>query len=358
MSSYDQHFLTPDPDDGIVLSICIATLNRGAYIGVTLDTIVDQLQPGVELVVVDGASTDCTHNVVTQYTETYNNVRYFLLPENGGVDADFDKAVAFARGKYCWLMTDDDLLMKGAIEAVLSAIDTDPDMIVVNSELHSADFEIQFSRRLMDIDQNIHFCSDDRNQMFGLIANYISYIGAVVILKDYWSARERLPYYGSLFIHVGVAFQNPTIENVYLIAEPKILIRYGNAMWTPKRFNIWMFMWPELIWSFGSFSDQVKSSVVALEPWKSLKKMIIYKAIGGYGKDEYSQFIKPRTSGIQRCAYWGLAMLPTALISFLAILVCAAVGGRRSTELYDIYLNSQSGRFGRWLARKLLYGAP
>jgi abequosyltransferase len=48
----------------LLLSICIATYNRGGYIGETLDTIIPQLDNDVELLVVDGASTDNTKDVV------------------------------------------------------------------------------------------------------------------------------------------------------------------------------------------------------------------------------------------------------------------------------------------------------
>ena len=62
------------------LSICIATLNRGAYIGETLDTIVGQLRDDVELVIVDGASKDDTEAVVGRYVAADVRVRYVRLP--------------------------------------------------------------------------------------------------------------------------------------------------------------------------------------------------------------------------------------------------------------------------------------
>ena len=43
-----------------LLSICIATYNRADFIGETLDSIIRQLTDEVEIVVVDGASTDAT----------------------------------------------------------------------------------------------------------------------------------------------------------------------------------------------------------------------------------------------------------------------------------------------------------
>jgi glycosyltransferase involved in cell wall biosynthesis len=61
-----------------LLSICIATYNRADYIGETLDSIIPQLTDNVELLVVDGASTDNTEDVVRTYTDP--RIRYVRLP--------------------------------------------------------------------------------------------------------------------------------------------------------------------------------------------------------------------------------------------------------------------------------------
>ena len=103
-----------------LLSICIATYNRAAYIGVTLDSIISQLTDDVELLVVDGASTDSTEEVLHTYIKKSNRIRYIRLAAKGGVDQDYDKSIEFARGEWCWLFTDDDLLKPGAIAAVKS----------------------------------------------------------------------------------------------------------------------------------------------------------------------------------------------------------------------------------------------
>ena len=58
-----------------LLSICIATYNRANFIGETLDSIILQLTEDVEVVIVDGASTDNTREVVESYVKnnTYEN---------------------------------------------------------------------------------------------------------------------------------------------------------------------------------------------------------------------------------------------------------------------------------------------
>ncbi len=52
-----------------LLSICIATYNRAEYIGETLESIIPQVTDEVEIVIVDGASTDNTSSVVKHYIE-------------------------------------------------------------------------------------------------------------------------------------------------------------------------------------------------------------------------------------------------------------------------------------------------
>ena len=117
------------------LSICIATYNRADVIGETLAGIIPQLQGGVELVVVDGASPDTTPDVVRSALQGRSDCRYVRLEKKGGVDQDYCRAVAEARGEYCWLMTDDDLLKPGAVERVLRALQSNPDLLVVNAEV-------------------------------------------------------------------------------------------------------------------------------------------------------------------------------------------------------------------------------
>ena len=70
------------------LSICIATYNRGAFIGETLDCLLPQLSEEVELLVLDGASPDQTQSVVEARMAACPFIRYQREPTNSGVDQD------------------------------------------------------------------------------------------------------------------------------------------------------------------------------------------------------------------------------------------------------------------------------
>src|ERR1700759_2688178 len=100
--------------DAPLLSFCIATRNRAAALRETLENITAQLcDVSAEIVVVDGNSTDDTEAVVTAAAARDQRIRYFRETSNAGFDADYDKAVTRASGKYCWLASDDDLLETG-----------------------------------------------------------------------------------------------------------------------------------------------------------------------------------------------------------------------------------------------------
>lgn len=161
-------------------------------------------------------------------------------------------------------------------------IDHKTNLIVVNSEIRSEDLGVLLKQKTISIDDDINYQQQDYDQFFTLIANYISFIGCVVIRKSLWDERQKEQYFGSWIVHMGVIFQD-YIDDVKIMAEPMIMIRYGNASWTSKSFEISLFKWPELIWSFEIISDDAKSNVVNRHPWKSLPRLLLFRARGVYG---------------------------------------------------------------------------
>ncbi|BBO99918.1 glycosyltransferase family 2 protein [Sulfuriferula nivalis] len=335
------------------LSICIATYSRGAFIGATLDSILVQMEPGVEIVVVDGASPDSTPEVMARYVLQHPEIRYFRESINSGVDADFDKAVGYARGEYCWLMTDDDLLRSGALTKVLLTLNGEDDLIVVNSEVRNKDMSVVFENQSLMFDADKGYHQVDSEAFFAEIAAYLSFIGCVIIRRTCWLSRDRATYYGTLFIHVGVIFQTPPIANVRVIAEPLIVIRYGNAMWTPRSFEIWMFKWPKLIWSFPDFSDAVKRKVCRREPWRSAKALFHNRALGAYSVAEFRKFWPNETSKVERVIAYVLSVFPASVANFIMVFYFAILVKPAPMALHDLLCSRNAGLLSRLVTRVL-----
>jgi glycosyltransferase involved in cell wall biosynthesis len=336
------------------LSICIATYNRGKFISETLDSILRQMEPGVELLVVDGASPDNTSQVMARYVTSHPEIRYYREQENSGVDRDYDKAVGYATGEYCWLMTDDDLLHSGAVKKVLAAIESKVDLVIVNAEVRNADLSEQMQEGLLKFATDKEYKGKDQENFFVETVGYLSFIGCVVIKRELWLSRNRSSYYGTLFIHVGVIFQSPLIESARVIAEPLIIIRYGNAMWTSRSFEIWMFKWPQLIWSFNGFSDRAKQAVCQREPWRRTKMLFTYRAKGAYSLAEFHQFLSGRSKGVARIMAFLVAACPGALVNLIVVFYYALRYRSDHMMFHDLLRSQHASAASHFLYRVLL----
>ena len=335
------------------LSICIATLNRAAFIGETLDSIVSQLRSDVEIVIVDGASVDNTEDVVGQYLVQYPNIRYYRELANSGVDGDYDKAVGYATGEYCWLLPDDDVLAPGAIACVLAAAGVERDLIVVNSEIWNADLTRNLHTRMLNFSEDRAYRPGEEEQAFTDLATCLSYIGSVVIRRSVWLSRERRSYDGTVFGHVGVIFQQPALTNIAVIAEPLILNRYGNGQWTPRSFEIWYFKWPQLIWSLAHFSVVARSRIVQREPWRQPRRLFKSRAMGDYSRREFTRFIAERASGGIAALALAISVFPAKVANAMWVLYYSLANRSALYSLFDLLKSRHSSVVSRSIARVL-----
>jgi hypothetical protein len=334
------------------LSICIATFNRAAFIGQTLASILPQLTDGVELVVVDGASTDATATVVAGCFQGRPDCRYVRLTQKGGVDRDYCLAVAEARGDYCWLMTDDDLLKPGAVATVLHHLDAQPQLLVVNAQVAGPDLSETLVPRKLRLDSDRSFAEGQQAELLALAGDLLSFIGAVVIRRALWESRPVQPYLGTAFVHVGVIFQAPIPGVTRVLAQPLVRIRYGNAMWSSQAFEIWMLRWPELIWSFGHLPPAAKAAVCPRQPWRRTGALLQMKARGAYTWAHYRAHLARQPMGwATRLRVMVLAAIPDTLANAaLSLLLALLRPGARGTRL-----ELRQSRFNfrrRWFTRR------
>jgi len=119
-----EYLQNPPPE----LSLCIPTYNRSALLTQSLQAVLSQIGPEeaaqVEVVVLDNASPDGTPGVVEEAGRQAPHVglRSLRHPENLGMDRNFLEAIRQARGKFVCLLSDDDLLLPGAVAKLLALI--------------------------------------------------------------------------------------------------------------------------------------------------------------------------------------------------------------------------------------------
>ena len=248
-------------------------------------------------------------------------------------------------------MSDDDLLRPGAIRTVLDALDRGYSLLVVNSEVRSHDMSRLFEDRRVVVDADRQYGSDEMDRLFADAGVYLSFIGCVVIRRSIWLERDRESYYGSLFIHVGVIFQERLPGSALVIAAPLISIRYGNALWKSKEFEIWMFKWPSLLWSLRGVTDAARTIVCKAEPWRRTRILLFYRAKGTYSLTEYRRWIKPRTTSMRgRLSAALTALVPGSVANAIALFYCRFFHRGSGLVLRDV-MNSRY-YFGNWFNAK------
>lgn len=105
------------------VSVCLAAHDGAAFVGEQVRSILDQLGPDDELVVVDDASRDSTIDVV----ESFGDPRIHLSRNESNVGSvrTFERALGLADGAYLLLADQDDVWVAGRLEAMVAALQTD-----------------------------------------------------------------------------------------------------------------------------------------------------------------------------------------------------------------------------------------
>ncbi len=330
-----------------VLSLVMATLNRAKFIGSTLESILPQLGDDCELIVFDGASTDDTGVIVQRASAICSHVRYIRAETNSGIDRDYDFAVGHARGQYCWLISDDDLLHEAAVQRVIELLASAPDLIVVDSEVRDIDLNRVIAPRRLKFSGKRYYGVQDTDALMCDAGEALSFIGGTVIRTTLWKERHRECYYGSLFIHMGVIFQAPVTAIV--VSEPLVIIRLGNAGWSGRAFEIWMFKYPNLIWGFAA-SKESKRAVTPREPWRHPKHLLGMRAKGAYSEREYRTYFIGQNIGVHRLILYIISILPGRMTNFCALVGHCLLGQRKGIGAYLLAYNNRFSNFaGRWL---------
>lgn len=330
------------------LSICIGTFNRAAFIGATLESIISQATSECEIVVSDNGSTDNTETIVLEHARRFGQLRYVKQDVNRGLDRNYDCAVELARGEYCWLMTDDDLLRPGAVSCVLNALRQDLSVILVNYEYRTFDMTKVLQERKLDLTSDRMYGRTEMDRLFTDLDEGLWYIGSVIIKRSIWLARQRERYYGSLFIHIAVVFQESLPCEALVIAEPLISYRMGNAnTYSPQTSDILLFRWPSLLLSLA-VSESARRKVRSAEPWRHPFWLLILRGSGFYSLTEYQRWLRPQlTSVLGRLLLVLVALVPGVLLNSLFIL-CYSVRQDRRVLLHSMKQSRFNLRHWRW----------
>ena len=101
------------------VTIGIPVYNVGRYIRRTLDSVLGQTFPDLEVLICDDCGTDDSIDIVKEYQQTHprgRDIRILHQPQNMGIGAGRNRMIAEARGQYFYSLDGDDTIALNTIE--------------------------------------------------------------------------------------------------------------------------------------------------------------------------------------------------------------------------------------------------
>ena len=112
-----------------LLSICIPTRNRSRYLKEILSAFASQIKEAgfgpdkVAFYISDNAADDETPQILAEFKQKISWANCSRNEINIGADANIIRVTMLAKGKYIWVVGDDELLCNGAVKTVIQLIE-------------------------------------------------------------------------------------------------------------------------------------------------------------------------------------------------------------------------------------------
>lgn len=114
----------------LLVSILIPAFNAGNFIQETLESVLAQTYPNIEIIVVDDGSTDDTQKKVLAFGD---QIKYIYQP-NGGIGSARNRGMALAQGQLIALLDADDISHPDRIAIQVDYLQRNPDIILCSTD--------------------------------------------------------------------------------------------------------------------------------------------------------------------------------------------------------------------------------
>ena len=119
------------------VTVVTPSLNQGRFIRHAIESVLSQDYPNLEYIVVDGASTDRTVEIL----ESYGDRLQFVSERDSGQSHAINKGLRMARGEVVAWLNSDDVILPGAVRKAAEALALDPGLGMVHGEGYRIDEE-------------------------------------------------------------------------------------------------------------------------------------------------------------------------------------------------------------------------
>ncbi|HXW98294.1 MAG TPA: glycosyltransferase [Methanomicrobiales archaeon] len=113
---------SPNADNRPLVSAILPVYNGERYLAATLESLLGQTYPSIEVVAVDDGSTDRSTAILEEYRDRFGGRLLVLTVPNGGVSRARNLGVERAKGAYVAFIDQDDLWLPAKVERQVEAL--------------------------------------------------------------------------------------------------------------------------------------------------------------------------------------------------------------------------------------------
>jgi glycosyltransferase involved in cell wall biosynthesis len=215
-----------------IVSVMMPTYNRAAFLKEAVDSVLAQSFSDFEILILDNCSTDNTHAVVSEYTDS--RIRYIVNSSNLGMIGNHNKALEAARGKYIYVFSDDDIMSDvDNLLLKVNVMDKYPSVGLVHSSIlmiNGAGEKIgdNWATNHTDWPDVINSPIMKGAAAFNILYNRMNFINMpTVLLRRSLLDKYRIEFNNQIrfLLDWGMWLQMALVGDVYYIDKPQVAYR-------------------------------------------------------------------------------------------------------------------------------------
>jgi len=140
-----------------LVSIITPSFNQAKYLEQTLRSVLEQDYARIEYIIIDGASTDGSVEIIKKYSlesdsllsdrqrqaSGFHTINYWLSEKDSGQAEAINKGLSRATGEIVAWLNSDDYYLPGAISAAVKVFEENPDVVMVYGDMLAVDADGQ-----------------------------------------------------------------------------------------------------------------------------------------------------------------------------------------------------------------------